>query len=140
MLSTVRRSFGTRQRTIASFSQRSGVRVWDWLREQPIKFRVASLNKFTVSSSSLPPQPQSPSLAATKGKTMAEVKLDAKVFHRRAKGLLSFWKVSSPYPSDSLLAGEQVARHSPLLLGTIDRIVLTWQFRRIKMTLRFFLE
>jgi hypothetical protein len=27
--------------------------------------------------------------------TMSEVKLDSKVFHRRAKSLLSFWKVSS---------------------------------------------
>ena len=41
--------FGTRQRTIAIFPPRSGVRVWDLLREQPIKFRVASLNKFTQS-------------------------------------------------------------------------------------------
>src|SRR5271155_3009591 len=128
MLSTVRRWFGTRQRTIASFSQRSGVRVWDWLREQPIKFRVASLNKFTVSSSSLPPQPQSPSLAATKGKTMAEVKLDAKVFHRRAKGLLSFWKVS---PSQRSRGRTNRETFSTLLLSPFDWIVLTWQFRRI---------
>jgi hypothetical protein len=74
-------------------------RVWEILRDQPIKFRVASLNKIhTVSSSSLPLNHSHPCPTATKGKTMAEVKLDAKVFHRRAKGLLSFWKVSPPRP------------------------------------------
>lgn len=38
---------------------------------------------------------------------MAEVKLDAKVFHRRAKGLLSFWKV---HPFLPVLAPLQSSR------------------------------
>jgi len=48
---------------------------------------------------------------------MAEVKLDAKVFHRRAKGLVSFWKVlSSLFIAACALEEEQIARLSPLLL------------------------
>jgi hypothetical protein len=48
---------------------------------------------------------------------MAEVKLDAKVFHRRAKGLLSFWKVLfSLLNVACVLEEEQIARLSPLLL------------------------
>jgi hypothetical protein len=34
----------------------------------------------------------------TRQRIMSEVKLDAKAFHRRAKALLSFWKVIPLHP------------------------------------------